>query len=232
MQKGKRKYTDYIISEKSPVIKFENGKPIDIGEVLIEGAIVKGYLEIRHEMLRGNKKTSRLALLYVEKYDGYIPSKNADMYVSEVPQTALPKTNKAGKTIIPDNKIFKKSGQPLLKYVVPLAAAVIGYRYAKKRDMTKSQTLGIMVLFTGVGLIPYLLTKPSYVPSTEDMVERKKTNPNTFTLKEDYEVVNNDLEDVLLKKGQKVKKVKDTKIAEKPAIETEEGYLIPLHRLN
>lgn len=150
----------FILKETSPILTIKNGSIEESDKKLMKNTIVEGMLKTRVVKIDREKIPYRFIELKNKK--GYLSPSVVNVYVSnfsnlggdessnDVKQTSFGQKQSNG----------KKAKDFFINWGLPVVGGVVGYQIAKKMQADQKKTIGMVVFFGLLGVIPrYLYNK-------------------------------------------------------------------------
>lgn len=151
----------FVLKETSPILTIRNGSVEESDKKLLKGTIVEGMLKTRVIKIDRDKIPYRFIELKNKK--GYLSPSVVNLYVgnfanldgeestsNDVKNTSFGQQPSKG----------KKAKDLFINWGLPVVGGVVGYQIAKRMDADQRKTIGFVVFFGLLGLIPrYLYNK-------------------------------------------------------------------------
>jgi len=149
---------NFIVKETSPILQIRNGSVEESEKKLLQGTIVDGMLKTRVIKIDRDKVPYRFIELKNKK--GYLSPSVVNLYVGNFANLEGEESNSNDVK----NTSFgqkKSKGQKakdfLINWGLPAVGGVVGYQIAKKMEADQKKTIGLVVFFGLLGLIPRYL---------------------------------------------------------------------------
>jgi len=154
----------FILLEDSPILNIQGNNVEESDKKLVKGTIVEGSLKTRIVKLGDLKRPYKFVELKNKK--GYLSPRVLNIYIGKFANLEGELTNSENNggdvSLNMYQKPPKKKGikDIFINYGLPIAGGFIGYKIAKRMEADDKKTLGFVVFFGLIGLIPrYMLNK-------------------------------------------------------------------------
>jgi hypothetical protein len=154
-------YFDFILLEDAPILTVSGSTVNESGKNLLEGTVVKGNLKTRIISIDGKKTPYKF--IEINDKGGFISPQVVNLYVSDF--VNLDGKKKQKKTPVKDTALGEKQGSKakrknvLINYGLPVLGGVVGYQIAKRTGADMKKTVGFVLFFGLLGLIPKYIYK-------------------------------------------------------------------------
>jgi hypothetical protein len=152
----------FILKETSPILEIRGGSVEESDKKLVQGTIVDGMLKTR--VVKVGKEKRPYRFIEIKNKKGYLSPSVVNLYVgnfanlegegsdsnSDVKSTAFGEKSSRG----------KKAKDVFINWGLPVIGGVVGYQIAKKMGADEKKTIGFVLFFGLLGVIPrYLYNK-------------------------------------------------------------------------
>jgi hypothetical protein len=142
----------FILKESSPILEIRGGQVEESDKKLVKGTIVEGML----------KERIPYRFIELKNKKGYLSPSTLNVYVSNFANLEGDELN--NKEIDVNSSFGKrkpnKAKDVVINWGLPIIGGIVGYQIAKKMQVDEKKTLGFVVFFGLIGLIPrYLYNK-------------------------------------------------------------------------
>ncbi len=158
---GNNSLFKFILLEDAPIFSFSGSKIRETGNQLLEGTVIEGVLKTR--IVDIDKQKIPYKFIEIKDKGGFISPQVVNLYVSDFAN--LDGSKLKDKTPVRETALGEKNGKTakrkniLINYGLPALGGVIGYQIAKKTGADVKKTVGFVLFFGLVGLIPKYVYK-------------------------------------------------------------------------
>ena len=150
----------FILKESSPILEIRGGQVEESDKKLVKGTIVEGMLKTR--IVKIGKEKIPYRFIELKNKKGYLSPSTLNVYVGNFANLEGDElnTNVDIKDSSFGQKKPNKAKDVVINWGLPLIGGIVGYQIAKKMEVDEKKTLGFVVFFGLIGLIPrYLYNK-------------------------------------------------------------------------
>ena len=150
----------FILKESSPILEIRGGQVEESDKKLVKGTIVEGMLKTR--IVKIGRERIPYRFIELKNKKGYLSPSTLNVYVSNFANLEGDELN--NKEIDVNSSFGKrkpnKAKDVVINWGLPIIGGIVGYQIAKKMQVDEKKTLGFVVFFGLIGLIPrYLYNK-------------------------------------------------------------------------
>jgi hypothetical protein len=159
--KGADSYFDFILLEDAPILMLSGSKVKESDKNLLEGTIIRGSLKTR--IVNVDKEKVPYKFIEIKDKGGFISPQVVNLYVSDF--VNLDGKKKQEETPVRDTALGEKQGSEskrknvLINYGLPVLGGIVGYQIAKRTGADMKKTVGFVLFFGLLGLIPKYVYK-------------------------------------------------------------------------
>lgn len=151
---------EFILRETSPILLIKNGSVEESDKKLLKGTIVEGMLKTR--VIKIDREKIPYKFIELKNRKGYLSPSVVNLYVGKFANLEGGETSKndVKSTSFGQQSKGKKAKDIFVNWGLPVVGGVVGYQIAKRMEADQRKTIGFVVFFGLLGLIPrYLYNK-------------------------------------------------------------------------
>jgi hypothetical protein len=154
---------EYILKENTPILQIKGSDIEDTGRKLVKGTVVKGLLKTRIVKMGDDKRGYK----FIELKDGkgFISPQVVNIYIPTF-ANSVGDPKKADNTPVQDTAFGEKpktlktrAKNMVINYGLPALGAYAGYKIAERMGADTKKTVGLVIFFGLIGLIPRYISK-------------------------------------------------------------------------
>lgn len=150
----------FKLKETSPILQIRNGSVEESDKKLLQGTVIEGMLKTR--VIRIDREKVPYRFVELKNKKGYLSPSVVNLYVGNFANLEGDESNNSNNDV--QKTSFgqkttkgKKAKDFFINWGLPVIGGFVGYQIAKRMEADQRKTIGLVVFFGVLGLIPRYL---------------------------------------------------------------------------